>query len=255
MTGPKWPSLLRELARLLALGESFTIESLSRLTGADTRRSAERAVAALRLEAGRVGCTLVVEPREGTSSLIRLSGPGLAALLSDDEPEALVTERSRRRAKIKALGLCVDCKEPAERGGLCPRHHAAARVRGTAWRRKNRERGRCHDCSSKARSGTQFCAKHAESYQLTARLSYHAKRREGRCVCRGEPRPGRALCLRCAAVQAAWHARASAAARVAGRCTKCRRAPTDGETQKCAGCRERHRVASLKSLAKRRASA
>ena len=84
------------------------------------------------------------------------------------------------------------------------------------------------------------------------RDSYRAKRLGGTCPC-GEPsRKSRALCDGCREKQSARESSVVNGRVAAALCVKCGRVPNDGETKKCAPCREKHRAISLRTHYRRR---
>lgn len=246
-----WPSLLSELARSVALGARPSLLDLARLTGAATERTAQRNLVQLREVAGPLGILVLVE-----DGVVRLGGEGAGVYLYnstrlEDSPEPEITEKSRRRRRIRGLGLCVDCKGLAEAQGFCSRHLAAHRRRSRERKRRLRASGRCRDCGK--RSKKSVCRACAEGYALQSRIAYRAKRSAGRCICGATARPGKATCARCAERQGRAEEARKARRRALGLCVKCER-PTDGETERCAEHREAHRVASGLSYHRRRRS-
>lgn len=66
----------------------------------------------------------------------------------------------RRRARRKALGLCISCSEPAAEGhATCLRCHSRHRSHRMKLRQRYREQGLCFSCGQTAPDGRTLCEK------------------------------------------------------------------------------------------------
>lgn len=113
-------------------------------------------------------------------------------------PKHLLAERERatkKRARNRATGKCLNDNRPAVAGGKCQVCIDNAKISRDKTTAKRKAAGLCTQCGKPAKAGCSLCQKHIDERSVTSSRHYAQRKAAGTCCyCKHDPEPGGTMC-------------------------------------------------------------